>query len=136
MSKDSMASALTSTPSLKVQQERRTNRRNTVTPRQPLPVVIRCGQGEVYRGRVLNISSTGILVEFPKDQLPPASVDSKVSVKLQYLGDCIWLPGIVRHRKGNKMGFFFPELTSHPAQGDQNPLSVVLHSLSRAVSSS
>jgi hypothetical protein len=76
-----------------------------------------------------------MLVEFPKDQIPPVQMNAKVSVKLHYLGDSIWLPGLVRHRKGQKMGFVFPALTNNPTRVGKHPLTVVLYSLSRAVAS-
>lgn len=117
------------------QKNRRTVRRISVTPQQILPVVIRCGQGTVCKGRVINVSSKGMLVEFSKDQVPPVAVEAKVSVKLHYLGDSIWLPGLVRHRMGRKMGFYFPALTNQPKRNVKHPLTVVLHSLSRAVAS-
>jgi hypothetical protein len=118
------------------QKERRIVRRMSVTPQQVLPVVIRCGQGTVCKGRVINVSAQGMLVEFSKDQMPPVSVDAKVSVKLHYLGDSIWLPGLVRHKMGKKMGFYFPALTNQPKRNVKHPLTVVLHSLFRAVASS
>jgi hypothetical protein len=102
---------------------------------QVLPVAIRCGQGTVCEGRVLNLSVQGMLVEFPNGQIPPVQMNAKVSVKLRYLGDSIWLPGLVRHRKGQKMGFVFPALTNHPTRVGKHPLTVVLYSLSRAVAS-
>lgn len=115
------------------QKDRRNVRRLSVTPQQVLPVVIRCGQGTVCKGRVINVGAQGMLVEFSKDQIPPVSVDAKVSVKLNYLGDSIWLPGLVRHKMGKKVGFHFPALTNQPKRNVKHPLTVVLHSLSRAV---
>lgn len=115
--------------------DRRTVRRLSVRPQQILPVVIRCGHGTVCKGRVINVSAQGMLVEFSKDQVPPVSVNARVSVKLHYLGDSIWLPGLVRHRMGQKMGFHFPNLTNQPKRKVKHPLTVVLHSLSRAVAS-
>ena len=53
------------------QKERRIVRRMSVKPQQTLPVVIRCGQGTVCKGRVLNLSAQGMLVGFSKDQVPP-----------------------------------------------------------------
>jgi hypothetical protein len=117
------------------QRDRRTVRRVAVKFHQVLPVAIRCGQGIVCEGRVLNLSVQGMLVEFPKDQIPPVQMNAKVSVKLHYLGDSIWLPGLVRHRKGQKMGFVFPALTNNPTRVGKHPLTVVLYSLSRAVAS-
>jgi len=118
------------------QKDRRVVRRMSVKPEQNLPVVIRCGQGTVCKGRVLNLSAQGMLVEFSKDQLPPVPMDAKVSVKLHYLGDSIWLPGLVRHRMGHKVGFYFPALADQPKRNIKHPLTVVLHSLSRAFASS
>ena len=115
------------------QKERRNVRRMSVTPQQILPVVIRCGQGTVCKGRVINVSTKGMLVEFPEGQVPPVQVDAHVSVKLHYLGDSIWLPGLVKHRMGRKMGFYFSTLTDQPKRNIKHPLTVVLHSLSRAV---
>ncbi len=115
------------------QTDRRTVRRMSVKLHHVFPVVIRCGQGTVCQGRLLNLSVHGMLAEFPSGQIPPVSLDAKVSVKLHYLGDSIWLPGLVRHRMGQKMGFFFPALTNHPTRVAKHPLTVVLHSLSRAV---
>jgi len=120
-------------PSLATRKDRRIGRRMSVKPQQVLPVVIRCGQGTVCKGRVLNLSAQGMLVEFSKDQVPPVQVDAKVSVKLHYLGDSIWLPGVVRHKMGKKMGFYFPKLTDQPKRNEKHPLTVVFHSLSRAV---
>ena len=117
------------------QRDRRTVRRISVKPHQVLPVAIRCGQGTVCQGRVLNLSVQGMLVEFPHGQIPPVQMDAKVSVKLHYLGDSIWLPGLVRYRMGQKMGFLFPALTNHPTRAAKHPLTIVLHSLSRAVAS-
>ncbi len=115
------------------QRDRRSVRRMSVKPQQVLPVVIRCGQGTVCKGRVLNLSAQGMLVEFSRDQIPPVHVDAKVSVKLNYLGDSIWLPGLVRHKMGKKIGFCFPQLTDQPKRNEKHPLTVVFHSLSRAV---
>jgi len=117
------------------QRDRRTVRRMSVKPSQVLPVAIRCGQGTVCQGRVLNLSPQGMLVEFSDGQIPSVRREAKVSVKLHYLGDSIWLPGLVRHCNGKKMGFLFPALTNHPTRAAKHPLTVVLHSLSRAVTS-
>ena len=117
------------------QKEWRIVRRMSVTPHQILPVVIRYGHGTVCKGRVINVSTQGMLVEFPEGQVPSIQVDAHVSVKLHYLGDSIWLPGLVKHRMGRKMGFYFSTLTDQPKRNVKHPLAVVLHSLSRAVAS-
>jgi len=78
---------------------------------------------------------SGMLGQFPKGQVPPVQMDAKVSVKLHYLGDSIWLPGLVRHRMGHKMGFYVSSLTDQPKRNIKHPFTVVLHSLSRAVAS-
>ena len=115
------------------QGDRRSFRRMSVKPCQVLPVAIRCGQDTVCRGRVLNLSPQGMLVEFPDDQIPPVLRGTQVSVKLHYFGDSIWLPGLVRYCQGQKLGFLFPDLTDHPTRAAKHPLGIVLNSLSRAV---
>lgn len=117
------------------QSDRRNVRRMSMKLHQGLPVAVRCGQGTVCQGRVLNLSVQGMLVEFPNGQIPPVPMNAKVSVKLHYPGDSIWLPGLVRHRNGRKMGFLFPSLLKHPTRASKHPLTVVLHSLSHVIAS-
>lgn len=114
---------------------RRLDPRVRVTSHQQLSVAVRYGQGLVCQGRVLNLSGQGMLVEFFNGQLPPVRRNAKVSVKLQYMGDSIWVPGLVRHHQGQKMGFQFPTCVRRPSRTDSLALNTVLHSLSRASSS-
>lgn len=114
------------------QKERRTSRRISVKHQQGLSVVIRCRQDTLCQGYLVNLSTEGMLVDFPKGQLPPVPIDTAVSVKLHYLGDSIWLPGIVRHRMGSKVGFHFPALTKMKTTKATHPLSIVVQALSRA----
>lgn len=111
-------------------QERRKTWRLPVRSRQTLSVVIRCGQGTLCQGYLMNLSTQGMLVEFPKGQLPPVPVSAQVSVKVHYSGDSIWLPGVVRHRVGAKMGFYFPSLSQMKPAKSKHPLSVILQALS------
>ena len=106
------------------QKERRTSRRLQVKHQQGLSVMIRCRQDTLCQGYLVNLSTQGMLVEFPKGQLPPVPVSSKVSVKVHYLGDSIWLPGVVRHRMGSKMGFHFPSLSDVKSAKAKHPLSL------------
>ena len=114
------------------QKDRRASRRLQVKHQQGLPVVIRCRQDTLCQGFLVNLSTQGMLVDFPKGQLPPVPLASKVSVKVNYLGDSIWLPGVVRHRMGSKVGFHFPALTDVKSAKAKHPLSIVLQALSRA----
>ena len=114
--------------------ERRETRRLQVKHQYSLSVIIRCGPGTICQGYLVNLSTRGMLVEFPKGQLPPVPACSPVSVKLHFLGDSIWLPGEVRHRMGNKVGFHFPSLVGVRSSKAKHPLSVVLQALSRASS--
>jgi hypothetical protein len=98
----------------------------SVKSHQVLRVAIRCGQGMVCQGRVLNMSLQGMLVAFPDDQIPPVPMNGKVSIKLHCPGDSIWLSGLVRHRKGQKMGFLLPDLEKHSLSTAKHPLRVVL----------
>ncbi|MGD9851304.1 MAG: PilZ domain-containing protein [Nitrospirales bacterium] len=114
------------------QEERRASRRISVKHQQGLSVVIRCRQDTLCQGYLVNLSTEGMLVDFPKGQLPPVPIATPVSVKLHYLGDSIWLPGVVRHRMGSKVGFHFPALTKMKTTKATHPLSVVVQALSRA----
>ncbi len=113
-------------------QDRRRHRRLAVKHQQGLAVLLRCRQDTVCQGFLVNLSTQGMLVEFPQGQLPPVPISSPVSVKVHYLGDSMWLPGMVRHRVGSKMGFHFPSLTDVKSAKSTHPLSVVLQALSRA----
>ena len=119
-------------PVVSIKEERRANRRLSVKHQQGLSVVIRCRQDTLCQGFLVNLSAEGMLVDFPKGQLPPVPVTTPVSVKLHYLGDSIWLPGVVRHRIGSKVGFHFPALTKMKTTKATHPLSVVVQALSRA----
>lgn len=119
-------------PVVSLKEERRANRRLSVKHQQGLSVVIRCRQDTLCQGYLVNLSAEGMLVNFPKGQLPPVPVTTPVSVKLHYLGDSIWLPGVVRHRIGSKVGFHFPALTKMKTTKATHPLSVVVQALSRA----
>ncbi|MDR4493761.1 MAG: PilZ domain-containing protein [Nitrospirales bacterium] len=120
------------TPAVSVKEERRASRRISVKHQQGLSVVIRCRQETLCQGYLVNLSTEGMLVDFPKGQLPPVPIGTGVSVKLHYLGDSIWLPGMVRHRIGSKVGFHFPALTKMKTAKATHPLSVVVQALSRA----
>jgi hypothetical protein len=111
-------------------EERRKAWRLTVRDRRALSVVIRCGQGTLCQGYLMNLSTQGMLVEFPKGQLPPVPVSAQVSIKVHYSGDSIWVPGVVRHRMGAKMGFYFPSLAQMKPARSKHPLSIILQALS------
>lgn len=132
MAKDTPVAEKQQMPVASIREERRANRRLSVKHQQGLSVVIRCRQDTLCQGYLVNLSAEGMLVDFPKGQLPPVPVTTPVSVKLHYLGDSIWLPGVVRHRIGSKVGFHFPALTKMKTTKATHPLSIVVQALSRA----
>ncbi|MCA9460927.1 MAG: PilZ domain-containing protein [Nitrospira sp.] len=136
MSKPSSVTEIQGPLAASEKKERRSSRRLHVKHQQGLSVVIRCRQETLCHGYLVNLSTQGMLVDFPKGQLPPVPVSSTVSVKVHYLGDSIWLPGVVRHRLGSKVGFHFPALTDMKTSKSKHPLSVVVQALSRAGESS
>ncbi len=62
----------------------------------------------------INIGSQGALLDLGEATCPELPVESKLFVVLQLAGETVKLPGIVRHRKGNVLGIFFP------IEGDPN----------------
>ena len=108
----------------------------SVTPQQTLPVVIRCGQGIVCKGRVINVSTKGMLVEFPKGQVPPVQVGcSSISqASLSWRQYLVARSGPASHGLQGGILFFVADRSTQ-AEHTKHPLTVVLHSLSRAVAS-
>jgi hypothetical protein len=60
--------------------------------------------------RALDISVTGILVEFPPAEAPEFPIDTKVRLKIRFEDTALDLKGLVRRKQGGRYGIFFPEV--------------------------
>lgn len=89
--------------------DRRTNPRcSAFNEGGNLTAEVRVGSQPPIMARVVNISRTGTLLEFPKPEVPRVRVDEHITVKLWLQDDVVWLPGIVRHCYAKRIGVFFP----------------------------
>ncbi len=77
-----------------------------------LKAIVRLSTNKVCPVRVVNLSLHGTLLEFSREDPPVARVEEPISVKLQISKDVVWLPGVVKHCYGPRMGVYFPEIRS------------------------
>jgi hypothetical protein len=57
----------------------------------------------------LNLSLSGILVEFSKGEVYQMPIDTQVKIRLQLQDTTIVINGVVSRRSGNQYGIFFPD---------------------------
>ena len=111
--------------------ERRDGFRARVVHGLNLESELRCAKNKVWPSVAVNLSQNGVLLEFPKGGVPLANVDDKVSVKLCCQEDIVWVPGVVRHRHGNRVGIHFPEFMHPSAQSTAQIISRILRAVER-----
>jgi len=88
--------------------ERRKTPRVAPSLEAPLPVEIRSSQNKSFPAKLLNLSHHGALLELDRLHSPHVRVDERVSVKLRFPHDIVWVAGIVRHCNASRLGVFFP----------------------------
>jgi hypothetical protein len=57
----------------------------------------------------LNLSLSGILVEFSKGEVYEMPIDTQIKIRLQLQDTTIVINGVVSRRSGNQYGIFFPD---------------------------
>ncbi|MCA9470736.1 MAG: PilZ domain-containing protein [Nitrospirales bacterium] len=92
---------------------------------------LRCSKNKVWPSKALNLSQQGVLLEFPKGSVPSVIVDDKVSVKLCCHEDIVWVPGVVRHQRGNRVGIYFPEFMHRSTHSTAQIISRILRAVER-----
>lgn len=113
-------------------QERRGGYRAGVVQGLSLDAELRCSKNKGWPSKALNLSLNGVLLEFPKEQAPPSlHIDEKVSIKLCCHEDIVWVPGVVRHRHGNRVGICFPEFMHVNAKSTEQVISRILRAVER-----
>ncbi len=113
-------------PTSQKKKERRTGFRTKVLQAPDIQAELRCGKNQSWLCKPVNLSLQGILLEFPKDCVPLLRVDERVSVKLAYDADSVWVPGIVRHRPANRVGIRFPEYVDPGANTAEQVIARIL----------
>ena len=112
-------------------QERREGYRAGVVQGLALESELRCSKNKGWSSKALNLSLNGVLLEFPKTQVPSLHVEERVSVKLCCHEDIVWVPGIVRHRHANRVGISFPEFMHSNAKSTEQIISRILRAVER-----
>lgn len=91
-----------------VRQERRRAARVRVVKGLDLKAVVRFSRDKVLPAKVVNLSENGTLLEISKEYRFLARVEERVSVKFHLPDDIVWLPGVVKHCYGGRLGVHFP----------------------------
>ena len=112
-------------------QERRGGYRAGVVHGLALEAELRCSKNKGWPSKALNLSLNGVLLEFPKEKVPSLHIDEKVSIKLCCHEDIVWVPGVVRHRHGNRVGICFPEFMHANARSTEQIISRILRAVER-----
>ncbi|WP_447970706.1 PilZ domain-containing protein [Nitrospira sp. M1] len=111
--------------------ERREGFRARVVHGLNLDSELRCSKSKAWTSKAVNLSLNGVLLEFPKGQVPSLHVDEKVSVKLCCMEDSVWVPGIVRHQRAGRVGVHFPEFMHASAKSTEQIISRILRAVER-----
>lgn len=111
--------------------ERRDGFRARVVEGLNLDSELRCSKNKAWPSKTLNLSLNGCLLEFSKDQVPSLHVDEKVSIKLCCQEDSVWVPGVVRHQRADRVGVHFPEFMHASAKSTEQIIFRILRAVER-----
>ena len=81
----------------------------------------------------INVGAQGALLDFGEATCPELPVESKLFVIIQLAGETVRLPGIVRHRKGNVLGIFFPIEDDPNFEEERKVFARILRTLQRGI---
>lgn len=83
--------------------------------------------------KCVNIGAEGALLDFGEAKCPELPVQGKLFVIIQLAGETVKLPGIVRHRYGNRLGIFFPIKGDPHFDEEQKVFSIILRTIERGI---
>jgi hypothetical protein len=113
--------------------------RQRQAPRQVVPegiilsIELEFDDETLWHGQCLDISLTGMLVEFPAQSVSPVNAETKVLLTLRMNGEVAGkVPGIVRYSTVRRMGILFPEAATRTAEPDAQ-LSHIVRTVEREV---
>ena len=113
------------------EKERRDGYRAGVVHGLALESELRCSKNKVWPSKALNLSLNGVLLEFSKNGVPALHIDEKVSIKLCCNEDSVWVPGVVRHQRKDRVGIHFPEFMHATAKSTEQIISRILRAVER-----
>ena len=87
--------------------------------------------GKTWTPRAINISMTGILIEFPADDVPGFQTDDWLQVELRMNDHVERLKGFVRRCEGRGYGLIFPEVLQGAEFDPPAALRTIVNTLER-----
>ena len=81
----------------------------------------------------INIGTQGALLDFGESKCPELQVEGKLFVIIKLAGETVKLPGIVRHREGNRLGIFFPIEGDPHFEEERKVFALILRTLERGI---
>jgi hypothetical protein len=94
---------------------------------QPLHVVVRGTRGLSWNPAGINLSTTGILVEFPEEVVPPAlEPGADLKIELRFENHAVVLDAEVKRRDGNRYGIAFASSRDRDFSLRPDPLRVLV----------
>ncbi|MFB3115539.1 MAG: hypothetical protein ACE1ZW_06130 [Nitrospirales bacterium] len=117
----------------KTEDENQPSPRFTILRGIPLKTEVESMNRTLRACTCINIGSQGALLDFGEATCPELPVESKLFVIIQLAGETVKLPGIVRHRKGNVLGIFFPIEGDPNFEEERKVFSIILRTLERGI---
>ncbi|GEM_PF-5235556 len=118
---------------MEMEEERRQSPRFTVPRGIPIKTEVESMNRILRPCKCINIGAEGALLDFGEDKCPELPVQSKLFVNIQLAGETAKLPGIVRHRYGNKLGIFFPIEGDPNFEEERKIFAIILRTLARGI---
>ncbi len=87
--------------------------------------------GKTWTPRPIDISMTGILIEFPADDVPDFQIDDRLQVELRMNNHVEQLEGTVRRCEGRGYGVIFPEVLRGAEFDPPAALRAIVNALER-----
>lgn len=115
------------------QDESTENMRLTIPKGIPITTEIESMNRILRTCQCINIGPFGALVDMGEDRCPDLAEDSKLFIIVSLAGETVKLPGIVRHRTGNRLGIFFPIEGDPHFEEEQKIFSIILRTLQRGI---
>jgi hypothetical protein len=92
-------------------------------------------EGRVFLPKPIDLSYTGILIEFDKKEDPNFQPSDEVRLELRLDKYLIQLKAVVKRRDGNRYGLFFPEIVTQHGINPPQALQKIVASLAHVVPS-
>lgn len=114
-------------------EEKRESPRLTIPQGIPITTEVESMNRILRPCKCINIGSEGALLDFGEAKCPELPVQSKLFVIVQLAGETAKLPGIVRHRYGNRLGVFFPIEGDPNFDEERKVFAIILRTLERGI---